>query len=116
MTRSGSSTPGKFGKRDQITTHGNYAAWGGTHATLTANEDGSYRLTVYNVLAPSPHEFTVRLVLDGFEITLWVSNGEGDAPDTYTVLPPDGWVGLPAEITVEEKASGSIHIVPMLMG
>lgn len=56
-------------------------------------------------------QFTLNL--DGFAVTVTVLDGEGLAPERIQVTPPPGFVVEPAEIAVEEGATGVIAIHPL---
>ena len=53
------------------------------------------------------------LDLDGLAVTVTIVDGEGMAPELFTVEPPPGYRVEPAEIPVEEGASGTIALIPL---
>lgn len=40
----------------------------------------------------------------------------GDEPDTFTVLPPAGYIAIPNSVTLDEGANAIIKIYPNLLG
>lgn len=55
------------------------------------------------------------LDLNGFEVTVTIVDGEGLAPEMFSVEPPPGYVAEPASLPVEENESGIIALYPMQM-
>jgi hypothetical protein len=53
------------------------------------------------------------LNLNGFDVMVTIVDGEGLAPEVFSVRPPPGYIAEPATVSVEEGASGSIVLYPM---
>lgn len=53
---------------------------------------------------------------DGNVIMVVFEMGDGDAPDLFMVLPPPGYVAIPAEMSVEEGETGIIEIHEATVG
>ena len=86
--------------------------WGGSSATLSAGPgtpmayvDFVNRLTVVNEMFMA---FT--LDLGGFDVEIDVDHGPGDAPDRYTITPPEGFIAVPQIIEVDEGDTGRVAI------
>ena len=55
------------------------------------------------------------LDLNGFEVTVTIVDGEGLAPEMFSVEPPPGYVAELASLPVEEDASDVIALYPVPM-
>ena len=55
----------------------------------------------------------VPVEIDGLRIVVQLWSQSGNAPDTAVILPPDGWISIPPEITLREFETGSVRIVMM---
>ena len=81
-------------------------------------ENTHYMTVVFDnrlVYAPhTPWQYTFQI--DGHEIIVIMAFGSGDAPDLMTVIPPQGYIAIPTEISVEEDAHGIIEIHRYLGG
>jgi len=55
------------------------------------------------------------LDLNGLEVTVTIVDGEGLAPEMFSVQSPPGYFAEPASMLVEENASGVIALYPMQM-
>ena len=53
--------------------------------------------------------------LDGLQVSVTIVDGEGLAPEVFSVQPPPGYVAEPATLSVEENGSGVIALYPMPM-
>ena len=53
----------------------------------------------------------VPVEIDGFRVVVQLWSEPGNAPDTAVILPPDGWISVPPEITLQEFETGSVRIV-----
>lgn len=74
-------------------------------------------LTIKNRLAPSVKQHEEYHFIVNEEVVIIVTDmGEGNAPDTFEILPPDGYVALPTTITLEEGEDVMIRIIPYLFG
>lgn len=56
--------------------------------------------------------FSFDLDLDGLVVTVLVEINTSGADDTMTVVPPDGYIAIPTEVTVPEHGAGTVLIVP----
>ena len=58
------------------------------------------------------------LALDagGFAVVVLVEEGNGAAPDTFTVVPPPGYAAEPASVTVRDGEAGVVTLRPVPMG
>jgi hypothetical protein len=61
--------------------------------------------------------FARRFVLDleGLHVAVTIIDGEGEAAERFSVTPPPGYYAEPAEMLVEENATGVIAILPVPM-
>jgi hypothetical protein len=66
----------------------------------------------YGPATPTEYHFE----FDGKVVYVYFQGGNGDVPDTLSVIPPDGYIAIPSEITVEENEEGLIQIFPALLG
>jgi hypothetical protein len=71
--------------------------WGGSSAMLVPGDGAAVRLDF-------------RLALRGFEVVVRVDHGAGDMPDRFTVVPPAGFIAVPAFVDVGEHDQGVILI------
>lgn len=55
------------------------------------------------------------LDLDGLRVGVTIVDGEGLAPEVFSVQPPLGYIAEPAALSVEEDGSGVIALYPMPM-
>ena len=53
---------------------------------------------------------TLTFVIDGYKFVVTVDARDGDAPDTFHLTVPPGFVALPPEITLEEAETGVMEI------
>jgi hypothetical protein len=68
------------------------------------------------VAAYLTHETVNFIRPDGLVITVVLAPGDGDEPDVFTVLPPPGYIAIPAEMSVEEGDTGTIEIHEATLG
>jgi len=86
---------------------------------LAVPRDTHYADVIFkNQLAPAwqTHEGVDFHMADGKVITVIFNMGNGETPDTMTVLPPPGYIALPPEVTVEEGAEATVEIHEATLG
>lgn len=94
-----------------------------THPSINNNATGDYvvRVTpgdghwadvfyqnrlVRAIEVPNLYDFA----FDGLVISVIIDSGDGDSPETITVIPPDGFYAIPPEAVVDEDESIVIEI------
>lgn len=91
--------------------------WGTLSSRSSVTFDGRI-VTFCNEMTPrdptDPHG-PLPLSSGDLTITISVIQWPGRAPDLLTVIPPLGWLAVPASITVEEGACGTILIEPLAL-
>jgi hypothetical protein len=86
--------------------------WGGSSATLSPGPGVPLAyVDVINRLT-SGHNMVLEFTLDlgGFEVAVTVTHGNGDLPDRYEVVPPEGYIAVPMMIDLDEGSTGRIAI------
>ena len=63
-----------------------------------------------NVLASGQPVTGAELTSEGLTVGLVIEHGPGDVPDWFSVVVPDGFIAVPAEMTLEEGSSGVVLI------
>jgi hypothetical protein len=53
--------------------------------------------------------------IDGLRVVVQLWSAPGNAPDTAVILPPDGWISVPPEITLREFETGSVVLIPQAL-
>ena len=86
--------------------------WGGSSATLSAGPGTPMAYVDFVNRLTSGHALFMAFTLDlgGFEVEIDVDHGPGDAPDRYTITPPEGFIAVPQIIDVDEGETGRVAI------
>jgi hypothetical protein len=86
--------------------------WGGSSAMLAPAEGAAVARVICVNRLTSGHAMVLEfpLALGGFGVTVLVEHGAGDVPDRFTVVPPDGFIAVPAFVDVGEHDQGEILI------
>jgi len=88
--------------------------WGGSNATLSARPGVPLAYVDFtNRLTNSLPDLAFTLDLGGFEVEVIVTNTPGRLPDTYQVIPPEGYIAIPQILEVEEDGTGRVAIYRM---
>ena len=59
---------------------------------------------------------SVALDAAGFAVVVLVEEGNGQQPDTFTVIPPPGYTAEPASVTVPEGEAGVVTLRAVPVG
>lgn len=86
--------------------------WGGSSATLRPADAPAVAVVD---LVNGPTGFGIpdpdgQLTLGGFSVHLRVIGRGNPAPDTYLIVPPEGYIAVPAEVTLEEGGRATVTI------
>ena len=92
------------------------ATWGTSSATLGRCRDADACVAVVNMLSAAPDIVDRAMELDGLVVLIHVDMGAGVAPDTATLILPDGFWSDPAAVTIEEGHSAVFRIFFPLVG
>ena len=95
---------------------GPVAVWGTSSATLGRCRDADACVAVVNMLSAAPETVDMALEMDGLVVFIHVEMGAGVAPDTATLILPDGLWAEPASLTIEEGHSAVFRIFFHLVG
>jgi len=80
--------------------------------TVIPHDEHYVDVVFHNELAPAwdTHEQIVFNRPDGLQIIVYLQSAVGDEPDVFTVIPPNGYIAIPMEMSVEEGEDGIIEI------
>lgn len=88
--------------------------------SISAPPEGEYHFAdvhyhnrlAYGPSTPNEYHFTFQ----GEVVYVYMNAGPGDDPDSITVIPPDGYIAIPQELTLEEGENGIVQIFPAQLG
>jgi hypothetical protein len=87
--------------------------WGGSYAQLVPADNGPHVASVicHNELTmDSPMQFGFALTLGPLTVQVEIEHGNGDIPDLYRVIAPEGFIAIPPAIFVNEGQSEEIRL------
>ena len=90
--------------------------WGTSSATLSRCRDADACVAVVNMLSAAPDIVDRALELDGLVVLIHVDMGDGDKPDTATLILPAGFWSEPKTVTIDEGHSAVFRIFFPLVG
>lgn len=82
----------------------------GKHATIAPDDNHFARVQINNRLA-SRKQSTCDLTLWGVTVQVLYEAAPFDAPDTFHISPPAGFIAVPDTLTLDERTSGVVFIV-----
>lgn len=88
------------------------AFWQGTGCALTLTPDAPHvaEVTCQNRITNGQWHDAATLIDGGLIVGLVVDHGPGDVPDLFIVTPPDGFVAVPAQLSLPEHGAGVVLI------
>ena len=95
---------------------GNVHAWGSRDfaSTITLQPTEApgavAEVEFVNRTVHADEDVTFALELDGLQVEVFASVGRGLSPDHMTITPPEGFIAVPSEISVEEAGVGVVLI------
>lgn len=97
--------------------------WGSTdgrswvHLARCEDRDCDMAVTLHNEMTyPAIESVEAVLILQGWEVAVFVRQGPGRQDDILEVVPPPGYMAVPDQVTVSEDHEGTITLVPIPMG
>lgn len=88
------------------------ADFGGTGCVIIAVQGEIHvaEVTCINVVTAGNYHDEAQITSGGISVGLTIDHGPGEAPDRFTVTPPDGYVAQPPVMDLDERTSGVVLV------